>query len=69
MERLRQCSLLAIYVVSRDVHKNEPIPREELAEKKKPLAEAGPEEINTILEWVFHFRKLIVSPPDNKYVA
>ena len=69
VEKLRQCSLLAINVASRDVHENEPIPRVEMAEKKKLLAEAGPEEVKTILGWVFNFRKLTVSLPANKYVA
>ena len=37
VERLRQCNLLAINVASRDVHKDEPISRAEMAEKKKLL--------------------------------
>ena len=49
MERLKQSSLLAINAISRDVHKNELIPRVDMAEKKKLLAEAGPEEIKTFL--------------------
>ena len=49
VKRLRQCSLLAINVVSRDAHEEEPIPRAEMTEKKKLLAEAGQEEIKTIL--------------------
>ena len=69
VQRLRQCSLLAINCASRDVHAKEPIPRDEMAEKKKLLAEAGPEEIKTILGWVFNFRKLLVALPENKYVA
>ena len=69
VERLKQCSLLAINAASRDVHLNEPIPRVEMAEKKKLLAEAGPDEIKTILGWVFNFRSLTVSLPENKYFA
>ena len=42
VERLSQCNLLAIDAASRDVHNDEPIPRAEMAEKKKLLAEAGP---------------------------
>ena len=57
LERLRLCSLLAINVASRDVHENEPIPRIEMAEMKKLRAEAGSEEIKTILEWIFNFRE------------
>ena len=40
-----------------------------MAEKKKLLAEAVPEEIKTILGWHFNFRELIVYLPENKYVA
>ena len=69
VERLRQCTLLAINVASRDVHEEEPIPRAEMAEKKKLLAEAGPDEMKVILGWLFSFRKLIVYLPENKYVA
>ena len=49
VERLRQCSLLAINIASRDVHKEEPIPRVEMVEKKKLPAEAGPDKIKAIL--------------------
>ena len=41
----------------------------EMAEKKKLLAEAGPEEMKTILGWLFNFRGLIVYLPENKFVA
>ena len=40
-----------------------------MAEKKKLLAEAVPEEIKTILGWHFNFRELIVYLPENKYVT
>ena len=69
IERLRQCSLLAINIVSRDVHESEPVPRTEIAEKKKLLAEAGPEEVKIIMGWVFNFRDLTVSLPERKYIA
>ena len=39
VERLRQCSILAINIASSDVHEDEPIPRAEMAEKKTLLAE------------------------------
>ena len=38
VERLSQCTLLAINVASGDVHEDEPLPRAEMAEKKKFLA-------------------------------
>ena len=34
-----------------------------MAEKKRLLAEAGPEEIIIILGWIFNFRGLIVYLP------
>ena len=66
---LRQCSLLAINVASRGAHEEELIPRAEMAEKKKLLAETGPEEIKTILGWLFNLKGLIVYLPENKFVA
>ena len=68
-ERLSQCNLLAINVASRDVHEDEAIPRAEMTEKKKLLAEAGPDEMKVIHGWLFNFRKLTVYLPENKYVA
>jgi hypothetical protein len=35
----------------------------------KLAAEASPEEIKLILGWLMNFRELIVSLPDNKYIA
>ena len=67
VERLRHCSLLAINVVPREFYENESIPRVATAEIKKLLAEARPEEIKIIMGWIFNFRELIVSPPENKY--
>ena len=69
VERLRQCSLLTINVASRDVHKEEPIPRAEMTEKKKLLAEAGPDEIEVISGWLFNFRGLTIYLSGNNYVA
>ena len=40
-----------------------------MAEKKKLLAEAGPDEMKVILGWLFNFRKLTVYLPENKHVA
>ena len=69
VERLRQCSLLVINIASRDIYKEEPISRTEMTEKKKLLAEAGPDEIKVIFGWLFNFRGLTVYLPENKYVA
>ena len=35
----------------------------------KLAAEASPEEVKLILGWLMNFRELIVSLPDNKYIA
>ena len=67
--RLERAILLAIYVASRPKDANEPIPREEMAALNKLIAEAGLEEENTILGWLFNFRKLLISLPENKYTA
>ena len=40
---------------------NQFLSRAEMAKKNKLLAEAGPEEVKTILGWVFNLRELIVS--------
>jgi hypothetical protein len=67
--RMERAILLAIYAAARPKHSDEPIPREEMAALAKLLAEAGLEEIKTILGWVFDFRRMIVSLPDNKFIA
>ncbi len=67
--RMARAPLLAIHAVSRPRHHDEPIPREELAALNKLIAEAGLEEIKTILGWVFNFRSLLISLPDNKFKA
>ena len=60
---------LAIAATSRPSHDNEPIPREAMEAEAKLAAEASPEEIKLILGWLMNFRELIVSLPDNKYIA
>ena len=67
--RLKRSNILEIHATSRPKHKNEPIPREEMAASNKLLVEAMLEETKTILGWVFDFRRLTISPPDNKCIA
>ena len=67
--RLEQAILLVIHVASRPKDANEPIPREDMAALNKLIAEAGPEETKIILGCFFNFRKLLISLPENKYVA
>ena len=67
--RLERATLLAIHIIARQKHLSEPIPREEMAALAKLLAEAGAEETKTILGWNFDFRQLLVSLPENKFIA
>ena len=67
--RIARAALLAIHTTARPLHPEEPIPREEMAALAKLLAEAGPEEVKIILGWLFNFRTLTVSLPDNKFIA
>ena len=69
VQRLDQATLLAIHCAAREEYNNELIPREEMAARAKLLAEAGAEEIKTILSWILNFRTLKIFLPDNKYVA
>jgi len=69
VKRLESAILLAIYTAARPKHSSEPIPREEMAALAKLLAEARLEETKTILGWVFDFRRLLISLPENKFTA
>ena len=51
------------------INNDEPIPIEKMVALAKLIAEAGAEEIKIILGWIFNFRTLTVSLPDNKYVS
>jgi len=69
LERSAAAHLLAIATTARPSHENEPIPREAMEAEAKLAAEASPEEIKLILGWLMDFRELLVSLPDNKYIA
>ena len=66
-KRVEQETLLATHCAAREKHKNEPIPREEMAALVKLLAEAGAEEKKVILGWMINFKALTVSLPQNKH--
>eukprot|EP00957_Ditylum_brightwellii_P001092 87138-Ditylum_brightwellii.AAC.1 len=68
-KRLEKAILLVIHAAARSKQNNEPIPREEMAALSKLIAEAGLEEIKMILGWLFDFRHLVISLPDNKFTA
>ena len=67
--RMERASLLAIHATSRPIHKQEPLPRDEMAAKQKLFAEGALEEQKIILGWLFDFRRLIIALPENKFVA
>jgi hypothetical protein len=67
--RCKCATLLAIDACVRSKHPNEPIPREEMEAHNKLEAEAGLEECKTILGWLVDTRCLLLSLPNNKFVA
>ena len=54
---------------ARPNHPEKPTPRESMDTRDKLRAEAGPAELKVILGWDFNFRRLIISLPENKFVA
>ena len=68
-DRLQSAAPLAIFVVARDIHPDEPITRENLMCMHKMEAEGGLEEEKIILGWYFNTRLLLISLPENKYIA
>ena len=69
IELLSKAVLLAIFVLACPCHENKPIPKEEMVALAKLLAEAGPEEVKIILGWCCDFRRMLIAPPLNKFVA
>ncbi len=67
--RAERAPLLAIHTCARPVHADEPIPRLNMASLQKLKAEAALSEIKTILGWVWDQPRLIMSLPENKYIA
>jgi hypothetical protein len=67
--RSEQAPLLAMHTCARPIHEAEPIPRQDMASKNKLKAEARLSEIKTILGWTWDLRHLIISLPENKYIA
>ena len=69
VKRMEKAPLLAIHALSRPVHEQEPIPRDEMTAEEKLFAEGGLDEQKIILGWFFDFRRLMVALPENKFVA
>ena len=67
--RLERAVLLAMHFAARPKHVAEQIPSEEMAALMKLIAEALLEERKTILGWYFDFRSMLVSLPENNFVA
>jgi hypothetical protein len=67
--RGQAAALLAIDATARPNHPGEPIPRESIDARDKLKAEAGLFEKKMILGWLFDFRRLLISLPENKFIA
>ena len=64
-----RATLLAIDITACPKHISEPIPREDFEARNKLSAEAGLEEQKTVLGWLIDTRRLLLSLPNNKFVA
>jgi hypothetical protein len=62
-------TLFAIDTTARPNQPEEPIPCKSMDARDKLIAEAGPTETKIILGWDFNFRRLLISLPENKFIA
>ncbi len=69
LARCAMARLHAIHAIAQPKHPDEPIPREEMETRNKLSAEAGLKEEEIILGWHVNFCNLIISLPDNKFIA
>ncbi len=67
--RGQAAALLAIDATARPNHPDEPIPHESMYAREKLKAEAGLSEKKMILGWSFNFQRLLISLPENKFIA
>ena len=67
--RIALPSVLALVVLAQPNHPDKPIPRESMDARDKLIAEAGTSEMKIILGWMFDFRRLRISLPENKFIA
>jgi hypothetical protein len=67
--RCKCATLHSIDACTRPKHLNKQIPREDMEACNKLKAEAGLEEWNSILGWLVDTRRLLLSLPNNKFVA
>jgi hypothetical protein len=61
--------LLAINTTAWPNHPEESIPRKSMDTRDKLIAEASPTKTKIILGWDFNFRRLLISLPENKFIA
>jgi hypothetical protein len=66
LQRGRNAALLAIDLLGRPTHPDDPLPRDPLVAVKKVIAEGTPAEVLTILGWQIDTRRLIIQLPDEK---
>jgi hypothetical protein len=66
LERGRNAALLAIDVMGRPVHPDDPLPRDPIIATKKVMAEGTPTEILTVLGWQIDTRRLLIQLPAEK---
>jgi hypothetical protein len=67
--RVKGAALLAMDATACPNHPEKPTPRKSMGARDKLRAEVGPTESKVILGWDFDFRRLIISLPENKFVA
>jgi hypothetical protein len=64
--RGRNAALLAIDVLGRPTHPNDPLPRDPIVATKKVMAEGTPSEVLTVLGWQIDTRRMIIQLPQEK---
>jgi hypothetical protein len=65
-QRGRNAALLAIDVMGRPVHPDDPLPRDPIVATKKVMAEGTPSEVLTVLGWQIDTRRMLIQLPAEK---
>jgi hypothetical protein len=65
-QRGRNAALLAIDVLGRPVHPDDPLPRDPIVATKKVMAEGTPSEVLTVLGWQIDTRRMLIQLPAEK---
>ncbi len=68
-KRLEAAMMLATFIVAREVAEDEGVIRDDIMSFEKMQAEGGLEETIMLLGWILDTRRLLVSLPENKYIA